>query len=277
MYHFLMPYARNRPFVMQPPRSLFLDGEIALMLASRRLVAEKEAYRGAASPARRGRSCGGWRPGRSCAPRATPTSAGCSATRAALAAVRISDRLDGSDHRSFFAGWVQTAKEKLVDPGRGCWSPVSRWTAGRKDGPEGSSIWMTAHCLQLIDEEFAADQYRRARKELGRVVLGFGYAREWPVSWVGPEDVDSGPVVPVLGVSAGSSGLAFLARGPSTTGRTSAGFRHRWTSPPSPVSEQGRLRYCAGNQVGDAVLLYAAVLGPLWDEVRKRPAEAPKP
>ena len=39
---------------------------------------------------------------------------------------------------------------------------------------------MTAHCLQLIDEEFAADQYRRARKELGRELLGFGYAREWP-------------------------------------------------------------------------------------------------
>ena len=27
---------------------------------------------------------------------------------------------------------------------------------------------------------------------------------------MGPEDVDSGPVVPLLGVSAGSSGLAFL-------------------------------------------------------------------
>ena len=46
MYHFLMPYARARPFVMQPSRSLFLDGEVALMLAARRLVEEKEAYRG---------------------------------------------------------------------------------------------------------------------------------------------------------------------------------------------------------------------------------------
>ena len=45
MYHFLMPYAKNRPYVVQPPRSLFLDGEIALMLAARRLVAEKVAYR----------------------------------------------------------------------------------------------------------------------------------------------------------------------------------------------------------------------------------------
>ena len=31
------------------------------------------------------------------------------------------------------------------------------------------------------------------------------------------------------------------------------------------------MKYCASNQVGDAVLLYAAVFGPLWDEVRKKP------
>ena len=54
------------------------------------------------------------------------------------------------------------------------------------------------------------DQYRRARKELGRSVLGFGYAKEWPASWKGPADVDSGPVIPGLEISAGSSGLAFV-------------------------------------------------------------------
>ena len=47
MYHFLMPYAQaSRPFVMQPSRSLFLDGEVGADVAARRLVEEKEAYRG---------------------------------------------------------------------------------------------------------------------------------------------------------------------------------------------------------------------------------------
>ena len=136
MFHFLMPYARNRPFVMQPPRSLFLDGEIAMMLASRRLVATKESYR---EPLRQ----------------------------------RVEEMV-----RRMEAGPVLCA-ESCPD-----------------------ECWMFCNS--------AADQYRRARKELGRELLGFGYAREWPVSWVGQEDVDSGPVVPVLGVSAGSSGLAFL-------------------------------------------------------------------
>ncbi len=51
------------------------------------------------------------------------------------------------------------------------------------DGPEGSTIWMLGHCLKIVDEPFARDQYQRARKELGRVTLGFGYGVEWPASW----------------------------------------------------------------------------------------------
>ena len=38
LYHFLMPYACRGRFVARPARSLFIDGEIALMLAVRRLV-----------------------------------------------------------------------------------------------------------------------------------------------------------------------------------------------------------------------------------------------
>src|SRR5208337_3575426 len=45
MYFFLMPYAKERHYLVQPAHSLFLDGEIALMLASRRVVAEKPEYK----------------------------------------------------------------------------------------------------------------------------------------------------------------------------------------------------------------------------------------
>jgi hypothetical protein len=79
-----------------------------------------------------------------------------------------------------------------------------------QDGPEGSSIWMVAHNLLIVDRPFAEDQYRRAKTELAANVLGFGYAREWPKTWEGPMDVDSGPIVPALGISPGSSGLALI-------------------------------------------------------------------
>lgn len=45
-FFFLMPYAQARPFVQQPVRSLFLDSEIALMLAARELVAPMPEWRG---------------------------------------------------------------------------------------------------------------------------------------------------------------------------------------------------------------------------------------
>jgi hypothetical protein len=32
-----------------------------------------------------------------------------------------------------------------------------------------------------------------------------------------------------------------------------------------PVLKNGQLKYCASNQLGDAALLYATVLGPLWE------------
>jgi hypothetical protein len=45
MFFFLMPYAKARPYVVRPAHTLFLDGEIALMLAARRVLEEKSEYK----------------------------------------------------------------------------------------------------------------------------------------------------------------------------------------------------------------------------------------
>jgi hypothetical protein len=36
-----------------------------------------------------------------------------------------------------------------------------------------------------------------------------------------------------------------------------------------PSRKDGQLKYCASNQVGDAAILYATVLGPLWARINK--------
>jgi hypothetical protein len=36
-----------------------------------------------------------------------------------------------------------------------------------------------------------------------------------------------------------------------------------------PARKKDALKYCASNQVGDAALLYAATLGPIWDKVKE--------
>jgi len=45
IYVFLMPYAKDRQYRVKPARSLFLDGELALMMAARRMLQEHLAYK----------------------------------------------------------------------------------------------------------------------------------------------------------------------------------------------------------------------------------------
>ncbi|HZV02928.1 MAG TPA: hypothetical protein VFF73_39850 [Planctomycetota bacterium] len=266
IHFFLMSYSKESAFRVQPPRSLFLDGEIALMLGARRLVEEKPEYRPPFAERVRVME-ERMRKGPVLCAESYPDECWIFCNTAALAAMRFSDVLDGTDHRAFFAEWLAMAKKKLVDPTTGIL--VSSFTLdGRaNDGPEGSSIWFASHCLRLVDEAFARDQYERARRELARSALGFAWAREWPSSWVGAMDVDSGPVVPIVEASAGSSGTAFVAASSFDDRGYYDGLLTSLDFAGFPIHDGERLHLAASNQVGDAVLLYSMVLGPLWRKV----------
>ena len=273
MFTFMMAYARAREFVLQPPRSLFIDGEIALMLGARRLVQEKQEYKRSlskrieiitermqSSPVLSAESY--------------PDECWIFCNCVALAAIRISDVLDGQDHSALIKQWIRIAKSKLTDDQTGLLLSSYSVAGDPRDGPEGSSIWMATHCLALVDRQFAEDQYARAKKQLAGGLLGFGYAREWPDSWTSGRDIDSGPVVPILKISPSSSALALIAaRTFNDTGFLSQLLTTvRFTA--FPIETDGILKYAASNQLGDAVLLYAMVLGPVWDKVAQAELEA---
>jgi hypothetical protein len=271
IFFFLMPYAKAQPYAENPPRSLFLDGEIALMMAMRRVVEEKAEYRLLLTE-RNNVMVERMRRSKVLAAESYPEECWLFDHAVALAAIRMGDWLDGTDHTAFLREWVAGARQNLVHPETGLLVSSFTTKGDHLDGPEGSSIWMAAHCLRIVDEDFARDQYRRARQELGRDLCGFAWSREWPASWAGPVDIDSGTVIPVLGISAGGSGLAFI-------GASSFGDMDYLTQLHAtldfaafPKRVQGRLQYCASNQVGDAAMLYACVLGPIWEKVK-----SPKP
>jgi hypothetical protein len=268
MYYFLLDYARDGEFVGKPARSLFLDGEIALMLGARQEVAASEKYAGLLAR-RIDIVVGSMERGPVMCGESYPDECWMFCNAVAAAAVKISDHLDGRDHGAFLAKWVATIKGKLRDEKSGLLVSSFSYRGATGDGPEGSSIFMVAHCLQLVDPALAREQYDLARKQLGKEVLGFGYAREWPPTWEGPTDVDSGPIVPVVGASPGSSGLAML--GAASFGDEEY-LRELLTTldfAAFPIREGGGLRYGASNQVGDAVVLYALVEGPMWRKVQE--------
>jgi hypothetical protein len=266
MTFFLMPYAKDHPYLMRPAHSLFLEGEIALMLAARRTVEEKPAYQPLLADRVNG-MVARFQKSKQLLLESYPDECWVFDHGVALDAIKMADRLDGTDHSKLIHDWLAMARQRLVDSKSGLLISACQMDGTPIYGPEGSSIWMVAHSLQLIDADFARDQYERARRQLGAVTLGFGYAHEWPRNWKGDPDIDSGPIIPWFEISAGSSGMAFIGASSFNdepylqslaTTVEFAGF---------PMRKDGRLKYCASNQVGDAALLYAATLGPLWKTV----------
>jgi hypothetical protein len=269
IYVFLMPYAKSRPYILRPERSLFIDGEIALMMAARRMLEEHAEYK---EPMTERLSAveERWRANPFMAVESYPDECWTFDHTVALAAFKLADQLDGTDHQELIRNWVRMARDKLVDKQTGLLVSTYDTIARPLAGPEGSTIWMVAHCLQVVDEEFARDQYTRARKELGRTVAGFAYGTEWPSTWQGPRDIDSGAVIPVFEVSAGSSGMAFIGAASFKDMNFLRDLHSTLRMAAFPSRQRGELKYCASNQVGDAALLYAAVLGPLWEKASAR-------
>jgi hypothetical protein len=260
---FLMGYASRRPWVQQPARSVFIDGEVALMIGARRMVRDDGRYdREHAARVREITARLTDAPLHSA--ESYPDECWTFCNTIALVALRLYDRRTGEDHRPLVARWLGDARAHLIDPRTGLLASSFTMSGRIGDGPEGSSIFLAAHMLQLLDPGLARDQYQRARNSLGRSVLGFGWAREWPGAVPARDDVDSGPTVPWLGANAGASGLALVgaaAFGDDAWLRALVASVHLAAF---PVREGSGVRLAAGNAVGDAVMLYALTLGPLW-------------
>ncbi len=272
MYYFLMPYARAKPWVFSPARSVFVDGEIAMMIAARRMVRDDRADYREALHERARRVTEQMRAGPLLSAESYPDECWTFCNTLALAALRVHDALDHTDHGDLRRAWVAVARARLTDAKTGLL--VSSYTLDGqvRDGPEGSSIYMAAHDLLLVDRDFARDQYARAQRHLNREFLGFGYALEWPGAPRGREDVDSGPTVPIVGANAGASGMALLGAGAFNDTPTLAGLVASLDLAAFPIEDATGLRYAASNAVGDSVLLYALVEGPLWQAVERRSA-----
>ncbi|MCE5323236.1 hypothetical protein LLG46_07965 [bacterium] len=271
-YYFMLPYGREGHWTVNPPRSIFVDGEIAMMLASRRMVEEKPAYKPllqnrisnmtvqmSKSPVLSAESY--------------PNECWLFCNTIALASIRMADVLDGTDHSEFLASWLRLAKAKLIDRKTGIL--ISAFSVNGQPaecgfGAEGSSIWMACNMLQIVDDDFAHQQYRLAKKALSANVLRFGYAREWPRGNNGSLDIDSGPIAPLLNISPSSTGLAAIGAAAFDDDDYFRGIFASIEIGALPVKHDGQLRYCASNQVGDAVILYAMTEGPLWNAVLAR-------
>lgn len=264
--HYLLPYARSAAFRDPAGHSLFVDGEIALMLAARQLV-QKEPQARAELDARIARIVAQIERAPALLAESYPNEGWTFCNVVALTALRMHDALSGGDHRALTRRWIASARAHLLDASTGLLSSSFDGQGRPQQGPEGSTIWLCAAFLRLLDPDFAADQYRRAHHELKGQALGFAWAREWPASRPGHDDIDSGPTIPLVGANAGSSGLALVAASAFGDREFLQGLLTSLEFAGFPIEEGGERRYAAGNDLADAVVTYALVQGPLWQRV----------
>jgi len=272
---YLLSYADRAPFVDPADRSIFVDGEVALILGARRLVAEHARY----ARLHRERDeliAAQLRRSPALLAESYPDEAWLFCNTNALVALRMADVLDGSDHSQLIEDWTERADQRLREPTTGMLGSEFTWRGRMMDGPEGSSIWLVATNLLLLDEELARDQYERAREHLVDSSAGFGWAREWSEGLEGPVDVDSGPIVPILEASASSSGFALLAARAFGDEPTRQDLERSLDVADLLLAVMPGMAELSDNAVGEAVVLRALGFGPLWEEIRERSMPAPE-
>ncbi len=154
---------------------------------------------------------------------------------------------------------VRSVKSRYLDEGTGLFATYVQPAGGKVlQGAQGISVMYGLHFLADFDEEFAAEQYRLAKRHLIRTGLGFGAVREFPEGAQGTGDVDSGPVILGLGPSASGFAIGAAARMGDRDVFESLLRASRFAG--MPTFEGGKLRYRTMPPVGQAVILFGKTL-----------------
>jgi hypothetical protein len=153
---FLLPYGRGRRFVDPAQRSLFVDGELALMFAVRVQVAPDAAAR-AQADVWAGRVAAQLARAPELVGESYPDEVWIFCNTVALAAIRLDDLAAGEPerHRELLARWITHARARLLDARTGLLPSRLGYDARVIEGPEGSTLWIAATMLRLVDDDFA--------------------------------------------------------------------------------------------------------------------------
>ncbi|MEV6278990.1 hypothetical protein [Nocardia sp. NPDC051832] len=126
----------------------------------------------------------------------------------AIASLRLHDHLRGPRFGAVVARWLEAVRPRL-DPATGLLPhEVSPVDGSVKDGARATSQTMIHRFLPEIDPGFARSQYAAFRRQFLAYPAGFGPGlREYPHGQGGSGDIDSGPLVAGISLSATVVGL----------------------------------------------------------------------
>ena len=179
-------------------------------------------------------------------------------TVVAVAALLAADAATRTGHRPLIRRWV-TAVPRYLDARTGLLPHRVEVGTGRSlEGSRGSSQSVIQRFWPAADPGGAAESYRRYRERFVTRELGFVGVREHPAGVSKPGDVDSGPLV--LGLSLSASAVTIGAALANGDGGLATALAREAEVLGVPVSWHGKRRYAAGQlPVGDAFLVWSRV------------------
>jgi hypothetical protein len=174
----------------------------------------------------------------------------------AIASLRLHDRLTAPKFQDVIARWRRQVQERL-DPATGL-TPhrVDPKTGLAEESPHGCSQALLLRFLLEIDPEMGRRQYLAFRSQFAPPALALPGVREHPVGVDRPGDVDSGPLI--LGVSLSASTVSIAPARLVHDDRLSDPYFQIGEALGMPLAWRGSRRYLAGQlPVADAFLVYA--------------------
>ncbi|MFF0528295.1 hypothetical protein ACFYT3_07875 [Nocardia amikacinitolerans] len=178
---------------------------------------------------------------------------------AVAAAIAVHGRTTGIDHKAVLAHWAQQVRAVQIDRGTGLLLQRMGVDGKAQDAPRASGTGLAAYFAGFADralaEELATVLFRQERN-----VLGFSAIHEYGAGHHGAGDMDSGPLI--LGISISATGFV-LAPARAFGHRDMFARLFRTTDLFGlPLRSGPRMRFATGGVIGNALLLAFLTSGP---------------
>jgi hypothetical protein len=179
---------------------------------------------------------------------------------AVAGAIAVHGRATGARHDEVLRRWAEQVRAVQIDPASGLViQRMSARTGEPHDAPRASGTGLGAYFAGFADRQVAA-QLADGLLRHEATWQGFGAIREYARGHAGKGDIDSGPVV--LGVSVSATGFA-LAPARAFGHREAFVRLYRTTDLFGlPYVDGGRRRFAIGGPIGNALLLALLTSGP---------------
>jgi hypothetical protein len=183
--------------------------------------------------------------------------------------IALHDCAVGRPERAFMPGW-RAAFSRYIDPKSGLLYQAADARTGRPlDSPRGSGTAISAYALSFADARLSRRLHEGLRRQAVSV-LGFGMMREYPAGHTGLGDIDSGPVLFGVGVSA--SGFSLAAARLHGDRELFSSLYRTVDLFGVPLHDTGQWHFMSGGPLGNAIMLAMTSASYDWSKYCRKAA-----